>query len=180
MKKCPNCEILKEDTEFYKNSKRKDGLRAYCKNCELKRNSLKEHEYKETRKSYRQSLKYKENKKFYYKNNKSKILLENYNWRKSFKGRLASYIRGAKTRGIEWNLTEKEFLNFWKKPCYYCGVDIETIGLDRVDNIKSYKISNVVSCCSVCNIMKKTQTEQEFINKIKQIYELQRNRGKFD
>ena len=180
MKKCPKCQIEKEDSEFYKNSKRKDGLRAYCKSCELKMNANKDSKYRETRKQYRQSTYYKNLKKKYYENNKSKILSENLNWRNSLIGKLNSYIRSANKRNIQWELTEEEFSTFWQKPCYYCNEPIQTIGLDRVNNQLPYTISNVVSCCSICNTMKMAQTENEFFNKIKQIYEIHRNRGGFD
>lgn len=33
MKICPCCKIEKEDSEFYKNRRRKDGLTVYCKTC---------------------------------------------------------------------------------------------------------------------------------------------------
>lgn len=180
MKKCPKCQVEKQDSDFYKSSSRKDGLRAYCKSCELKMNSEKDSKYKDTRSKYRQSSKYKNNKKRYYQDNKLKILSENLNWRKSFKGKLSSYIRSAIKRNIQWNLTEEEFFTFWQIPCYYCKDPIETIGLDRVNNQLSYTIDNIVSCCSTCNTMKMAHSEKEFFNKIKQIYEVHRDRGGFN
>src|SRR5918911_5320050 len=57
------------------------------------------------------------------------------------------YKRGAELRGYKFNLTVKEFMEYWQKPCYYCGAEIKTIGLDRVNNKYGYGIDNVVPCC---------------------------------
>ena len=54
---------------------------------------------------------------------------------------------------------------FWNKPCFYCNTDIQTIGLDRVDNFKGYTIDNIVSCCTDCNTMKMSKNKNEFIQK---------------
>lgn len=44
-------------------------------------------------------------------------------------------------------------------------------GIDRVNNTKHYTIDNCVTCCKICNLMKQTLTENEFINHIKSIYD---------
>ncbi len=67
-------------------------------------------------------------------------------------------------------LTRNEFLSFWQKPCHYCGSDISTIGLDRIDNNKGYELSNVVPCCDRCNRMKLTMAVDDFMNHIYKIY----------
>ena len=43
-------------------------------------------------------------------------------------------------------------------------------GIDRLDSSKPYEVDNCVSCCSKCNYMKQDNTEQEFIDQIKKIY----------
>lgn len=70
------------------------------------------------------------------------------------KYRLSTYVNGAKRRGFSFNLTKDEFLTFWQKPCFYCGDEIQTIGLDRINSNEGYSIGNVVSCCAICNTMK--------------------------
>jgi hypothetical protein len=68
--------------------------------------------------------------------------------------RLAAYKSGAKQRGLSFDLTQEEFMTFWQVPCSYCGSSIDTIGLDRIDSGIGYTMTNIVSCCVVCNKMK--------------------------
>jgi hypothetical protein len=83
------------------------------------------------------------------------------------------YKSSARSRGHEYTLTHDEFVGFWQKPCSYCGSEIETIGLDRVDSFKGYTLNNVVPCCMRCNRMKMDMTKEQFLNHIKKISELQ-------
>lgn len=78
--------------------------------------------------------------------------------------RFSTYQSGAKTRKISFNLSFEEFNSFWDKPCYYCGVDINGIGLDRKDPKDGYRIENIVPCCVQCNRAKTIQTTEEFIS----------------
>lgn len=43
-------------------------------------------------------------------------------------------------------------------------------GIDRVDNSLGYILSNVVSCCKICNYMKKDLSEQEFQDQCERVY----------
>jgi len=61
---------------------------------------------------------------------------------------------------------------YWQLPCYYCGDNIETIGLDRLNNTKGYSLDNIVSCCTPCNMMKNNNTEDDFIARCKKIAKL--------
>lgn len=171
IKKCTKCGETKSVNDFYKNSKSKDGLKTWCKVCHLADSKKREKNYNEKRRLYRLEHKeeYRQKKKVYYIENKDKILSDNSQWRKTFNGRLLSYQRSAKKRNIEWLLTEDDFKTFWGVPCNYCGDEIETIGIDRIDNEKPYILENCTSCCSTCNKMKLDLTHEKFINKIKQI-----------
>lgn len=60
-------------------------------------------------------------------------------------------------------------MTLWQKPCHYCSTSIETIGLDRIDSMQGYTLSNLVSCCEVCNWMKMNLTQAEFISHIQKI-----------
>lgn len=170
-KKCTKCGEIKSTTEFYKNSRSKDGLKTWCKICHLEDSKKREKKYNEKRRLYRLENKeeYRVKKRVYYLENKEKILSDNSQWRKSFNGRLLSYQRSAKKRNIEWLLTENEFKSFWNVPCTYCGAEIDTIGIDRINNDKPYVLDNCTSCCSTCNKMKLDLSQEVFINKIKQI-----------
>jgi hypothetical protein len=89
--------------------------------------------------------------------------------------RLWHYKGNARVKNIEFSLTFEQFESFWQKPCYYCGMDITTIGLDRVDNAKGYTIDNVVPCCEWCNRQKLGYTQEEFIDHAKRIAILKRD-----
>ena len=43
-------------------------------------------------------------------------------------------------------------------------------GIDRFDNDNGYIISNCVPCCWMCNNMKSSYTDKEFMNQINKIY----------
>jgi len=84
-------------------------------------------------------------------------------------GRYRRYKHEAKRRNIDFNITKNQFKTYWKKKCYFCGGEIKTIGLDRIDNNKGYSIDNLKSCCKVCNRMKGKMSYPNFINHCKKI-----------
>jgi|ERR1035437_4677476 hypothetical protein len=96
-----------------------------------------------------------------YANNKAK-------WQTP-KGRYSIYKHSAKSTHREFTLSMEEFMTFWQKSCFYCGNIPLTIGLDRIDNDKGYTIENIVSCCTTCNLMRKTLSQEIFINHCKLI-----------
>jgi 5-methylcytosine-specific restriction endonuclease McrA len=96
---------------------------------------------------------------------------------------IINYKNGAKKRGLEYKLTEKQFSEITKKDCYYCGEKPKGItngkrtnrayifnGLDRIDNTKGYTTDNVVPCCRNCNYAKHQLTLQEFKEWIRRVY----------
>lgn len=84
--------------------------------------------------------------------------------------RYKTYQRGAKKREYKFNLTFEEFYSFWQNSCSYCGSEIETIGLDRVNNKIGYDLKNIVSCCTTCNLLKRALTKEDFLIQIIKIY----------
>lgn len=85
----------------------------------------------------------------------------------SLNGLYYEYIRNAKRRKKEFELTKEQFKNITSESCYYCnkppskifykeGCNGEYVynGIDRRDNTKGYILSNVVSCCYKCNTIK--------------------------
>ena len=86
---------------------------------------------------------------------------------------LFSYKRGAKVRGLAWEIPEELFDGLVKSNCHYCtGIPSNVFkrrkglfvynGIDRKDNSIGYTPENSVPCCDTCNRMKGTMTENEF------------------
>ncbi len=143
--------------QFYKD---REGCPLICKNCledEIKK--VKRLDNKERKKALRRAYyrKPEVNKKSRLRGNK---------WRKENpkKYRFSSCKSGARIRGFEWDLTFEQFIIFWRKPCFYCGSEIETIGLDRIDSKKGYTLDNIVSCCPCCNNWKGSMSQEDFLS----------------
>lgn len=93
---------------------------------------------------------------------------------------LSYYKRNAKIRNIEWQLALEDFLILIKGACVYCsfpptkrmlvGKEVEFNGIDRIDNSRGYTLDNCVSCCSVCNLAKHTQTLPNFLTWIEAVW----------
>ncbi len=92
------------------------------------------------------------------------------------------YIRNAKKHNRSFLLNKDEFRFFTKQNCYYCNDKPSNIsknyelngeyiynGIDRVDNNMGYEIKNCVTCCRICNKMKETLPQKEFINHLRKI-----------
>lgn len=76
----------------------------------------------------------------------------------------------AQKRDKEFNLSIKKFNNLKLQNCYYCkNTNSNKNGIDRIDNNKGYLNNNVVTCCSVCNLMKSNMHVLKFVEKIKNI-----------
>lgn len=97
---------------------------------------------------------------------------------------IRAYKAGAKKRNLVFELTREQFAELTKQKCFYCGVKPHNIinypqsngeyiynGIDRIDNTKGYIIDNCVTCCFACNQWKQAYTQQEFLMRIKLIYE---------
>ncbi len=79
-------------------------------------------------------------------------------WRRRYRrgrGRFDYVKRQVVAKGVSWQLSRAEFAELVMRPCHYCRLanDVEAgRGLDRLDNTKGYTPSNVVPCCSLCNM----------------------------
>jgi 5-methylcytosine-specific restriction endonuclease McrA len=89
--------------------------------------------------------------------------------RQNINEKYIAYKSRAKRKNQFFDLTKYEFSRLWQLSCSYCGSEINTIGLDRVDNEKGYDLSNVVPCCSICNYMKRSDEIDDFKNHVVQI-----------
>lgn len=175
MKKCALCGIEKDVSEFGKNSRNKDGLHSYCKEC----NKKKAKEFNKTEKGKVNVIKAQR-----------KQFEEGYF--RFGKGAIQNMSRSAEKRGIEFGLTENELSDWWKNNddiCYYCKISIETyrelrdfiinyngddweivrfkrffgrdvhlkindMTIDRMDSKKGYSLNNIVKSCWICNSLK--------------------------
>lgn len=74
--------------------------------------------------------------------------------RQSQEGRYVIAYHVAKRREIPWNITREEYAALVSQPCDYCGYPLppEGVGLDRLDLYGDYSPSNVVPCCTECNL----------------------------
>jgi hypothetical protein len=98
------------------------------------------------------------------------------------------YKQASKKRGIDFQLSKEELKDIIEKECVYCGKtksnefkmkNTKKIknrfyaynGIDRVNNEIGYVTNNCVSCCNICNLMKREMSYKEWINQIKTILE---------
>ncbi len=78
------------------------------------------------------------------------------------------YKESAQKRELDFLLSSEEFNKLLDGNCHYCGVK-KAWGVDRIDNKIGYASYNVVSCCKICNYMKRDLSYQDFINHIKNV-----------
>ena len=96
------------------------------------------------------------------------------------------YRKNAATRGLSFKITFEQFVALTKQSCAYCGDEPkqETFrlgshgayvynGLDRIDNVLGYSITNVVPCCKSCNFFKGILPVAEFLGRCRRITEWQ-------
>lgn len=113
--------------------------------------------------------KIKEIKKRFARNHPEKLKLDGFIYRQKLEGRFSSVKNSAKRRNYPFELTPEEYRSIVSKSCTYCGEDEKKIGVDRVDNTKGYTKENSTSCCTTCNMMKKTMTLEDFLTHVKKI-----------
>lgn len=87
---------------------------------------------------------------------------------KTPKGRLSSIKSSARTRKIDFLITDDEAKEIMNNPCFYCG-DSVPVGIDRIDSNLGYTLKNSAPCCSMCNYMKKDFNQSDFIAQCKKI-----------
>lgn len=107
--------------------------------------------------------------KEWHEKNKDKTVLYKEKYYGSLKGKFRIYKTTAKQRGLIFNISFELFSTFWQKDCSYCGTNITTIGLDRIDSEKGYVEGNIVSCCAFCNTMKLNHPVEEFVEQCRKV-----------
>lgn len=97
------------------------------------------------------------------------------------------YMRHAKMKKFEFELSFENFSHLTSNNCYYCGIKPEKLssfkdsngqciynGIDRVDNSRGYTLDNCVPCCETCNRAKRILSEKEFLIWINRLYNHQK------
>lgn len=100
----------------------------------------------------------------------------------AFRDLRSRYSRSAKVRGHAWSLSDEQIQKLFTGNCCYCGnqpsatLDNPQLngkyvynGIDRVDSSQGYTPSNCVSCCKLCNYMKRSLAVKEFLEHIGKI-----------
>lgn len=162
MRECTLCKKIKPLQSFYKQRGAKNGRRARCMDCckQLKQ------EYKA---KYPERV--AESRRRTYEKYKSIRQSSRSAYARTLSGRLSNYKNGAKQRNLLFELTKQQFANLTSAPCYYCGSELDYVGIDRIDTNKGYIYNNVVPCCFICNKMKNTLTIDQFIKQIDKIHQ---------
>lgn len=100
---------------------------------------------------------------------------------------LRTYKNVAKKKGLEWALSDEEFISLAASNCHYCGLPPSNTGgspknngrfvyngIDRSDSSAGYISNNVVPACWTCNWMKRHMSAEAFLAHIDRIHAHQR------
>lgn len=81
------------------------------------------------------------------------------------------FEKGAKCRGIDWELTYEYVCSLWNGKCAISGIDlidgrnqIRTWSIDRIDNSLGYHVGNIRIIHKRLNIMRGAMDSNEFIH----------------
>lgn len=184
-KYCSKCKETKLRTNefFYNDKKSKDGFTHWCKSCikesqEKNKEHRKEYlrEYHKTHKKKPKPLseeaRARKNKRARERSQETPVEIKRAKQRayaQTPNGKFSEKKNDARKRDLCFELTFEQFMEFWNVPCNYCGTEIETIGIDRIDNTLGYTYENCAPCCAICNRMKLCLTREEFLEHIKKI-----------
>jgi len=96
--------------------------------------------------------------KIWRENNPEKYTQSLENRRTQHNQQYAVYRLSARSKNLDFEISEEEYYNLTSQPCIYCGDPGEHgfVGIDRADSFKGYILPNCVPCCSMCNYLKKS------------------------
>lgn len=95
-----------------------------------------------------------------------------YNSGAAYEPLYCEYHHSAQKRGIPFEITQEQFLRCLRNArCYLCGVSdkMTYLGIDRVNSLKGYSVSNIEPCCATCNYMKNNTSLKDFLNHLHKI-----------
>ena len=124
MKTCVKCSLEKEEKDFYKCSRSRDGFNSWCKHCNN------EHGVKKYRKGH--TKKVKQAKNAYYLKNKEACLAKNREWR------LNNPDRHKELRNKSRLKLKNQVIEAYGSSCVCCGEKIiQFLTIDHIDNTGS-------------------------------------------
>ena len=194
MKKCTQCQKIKEDSDFRKRKAAKDGLQSNCKDCERKQRKLHYAKNKEKTKNVNkeyaktyirkpltdeQKLNTSIKSKEYYIKNRERLKKASAAYKKTNRGKYsgahtANRRRLTKEATSDTTICQESLASLMKaqkQVCYYCGTmllnDKET-QLDHYIPISKggkHSIWNVVWSCAFCNKSKSNNVPNEPLRK---------------
>jgi hypothetical protein len=169
-RKCSKCLKVKDlEKDFYRSKRGFLGKSPICKDCsnrivsDYRKTPRGKEKYLTYVKKFKEKDGYKENHKSY---------------SRTPKGKYRKYVEQAKKKGVPFELSLECLIEaFWDKPCFYCGDQVDLVGIDRIDNSLGYSLTNTVSCCSMCNFMKNKKDQSKFIGQCRKIAENWKDRS---
>jgi hypothetical protein len=101
--------------------------------------------------------------------------------------RIAEMRSNAKSRGLQWALSDEQAQAIMQQSCSYCGssptersrnrqdkdrsmVTVSAGSIDRVDSDLGYSEGNCVPCCDRCNQMKSDLATNDFMDWSQRVY----------
>lgn len=82
-----------------------------------------------------------------------------------------TYVKNARKRNLEFNISFENYESIVTKPCYYCKIIQQRgfNGMDRKESSIGYALDNCISCCQMCNYIKGSLSVSVFIKRIEHI-----------
>lgn len=183
MKYCYKCSKWRDESEFSKDKKQKDGLQLRCKVCDKERNKL----YRE---SHREYFKLKSQERYRpelnperYAKNRDKYLERKNAYSKTIRGRLTTLLYSAKTRAdknnLDYQLDLEWLLSLYQEQegcCLLTGIKLQfdshhggkrhvkpfSPSLDKIDPAKGYTKENTRLVCAFINLAINNFGEETF------------------
>lgn len=112
-----------------------------------------------------------ENAKNWRTNNPEKVAENNANKKTNLNLQYNVYYRSAMDKNLDFTISKEEFEKIIVEPCDYCGIIQEKgfNGIDRKDQTIGYISENCVSCCTICNFMKGSLSNDTFMKRVEHI-----------
>ncbi len=161
-KYCKRCKQTKPIKDFYKCQSQDDRHTPYCKECvkliKLLCKKAKPDYYRAYAREY------------------------HHRYKKTTQGRCSRLRNRALSVGISFEISNKDFILWFEgqpKTCHYCGQALESgngsttinsLNIDRKDNLRGYTLDNIVLACRRCNCIKGNWLTYQQMREIAQKY----------